>query len=173
MTISCGIFSISVYLFNIFYLIPIHKFTAKNILNIRDGMRYVWTFLNLLKLTIFNFCNNFTWYWGMGILFETKYNIYMENCSKNFFFWFCERLLAKREVLPFFPCKLEIFIFLHITLWPTKMWCWMLQSPSKYCDTTPFFLKKMLTAPYLSYSILRGWKLFRIALIAAWYIWQV
>ena len=131
MTISCGIFSISVYLFNIFYLIPIHKFTEKNIVNIRDGMRYVWTFLNLLKLTIFNFCNNFTWYWGMGILFETKYNIYMENCSKNFFFWFCERLLAKRGVLPFFPCKLEIFAFLRITLWPTKMWCSMLQSASK------------------------------------------
>ena len=53
----------------------------------------------------------------------------------------------------------------------------VLQSVTKYCDTTSFFIKRY--AYRLPHHILplfndgSMWKFFGIALMAAWYIWQV
>ena len=48
------------------------------------------------------------------------------------------------------------------------------QSVTKYCSTTPFLIKKYAYSlpPFPLFHVERVWKLFGIALMAAWYIWE-
>lgn len=57
---------------------------------------------------IFNFCDSFAWYWGIGIIFKTQHYICMGyDFVKNFWLeGFCT----------FFLFRLKILTFLHIAL---------------------------------------------------------
>ena len=74
-------------------------------------------------MTIFNFCNNFTYYKGTGILFETALNK-KQNCLKNLSTDFGKNLWLTEKNCPFFD-ETENFLDMRLKVLSPSLAKWL------------------------------------------------
>ena len=96
----------------------ISSYFKLNIINHEDD-----NFLDILDMIIFNFCDNFAYYWCNGILFETTQHIYKKIAPRTFYLILWKTLCLAEGNYPLLIKLKNYMTFSHVILWPTNVGC--------------------------------------------------